>query len=325
MPPLPPAPQDPHKLVKVEGGIIAGQIINKTQPRYPQSAKDAHISGAVVLHAIIDETGKVQQLAIVSSPDKSLSQSAIEAVQQWTYRPYLLNGNPTSVDTTITVNYSFASGSTNAPPGPVFPSGQSELKPVKGEAYKVHALYKVRPDSWQDELDRQTVRDAHISGSVVMHVLIDETGKVAQISVLSSPDKSLNEPSMNSVRKWAYEPYVVNGKPIAVESTVTVNYSSMYAQSRSDAGLRQDKPKLLTKVDPIYPRSARVNSVKGEVVLGVVVGATGKVNSVRTVSSPDAELSAAAMDAVKQWTFQPAQRDGVAVATTIPIAVNFNY
>jgi TonB family protein len=101
-------PQEAPKTARVSAGVMAGQVVTKTQPVYPQSAKDAKISGSVVLHAIIDETGKVEQLAVVSSPDKELSKSAIDAVQHWTYKPYLLNGRPTVVDTTITVNYSFA-------------------------------------------------------------------------------------------------------------------------------------------------------------------------------------------------------------------------
>lgn len=100
--------QEPPRVAKISAGVMAGQIITKTQPVYPQSSKDAKISGSVVLHAIVDETGKVEKLDIVSSPDKDLSRSAIEAVQHWTYKPYLLNGRPTAVDTTITVNYSFA-------------------------------------------------------------------------------------------------------------------------------------------------------------------------------------------------------------------------
>lgn len=100
-------PQEAPKTAKVSAGVMAGQIVNKPVPVYPQSAKEAKISGSVVLHAIIDETGKVESLAVISSPDKDLSRSAIDTVQHWTYKPYLLNGKPTAVDTTVTVNYTF--------------------------------------------------------------------------------------------------------------------------------------------------------------------------------------------------------------------------
>jgi protein TonB len=59
-----------------------------------------------VLHAIIGTDGKIQSLNVLSGPAE-LTQSAIDAVSQWVYKPYLLNGEPTAVETTITVNYSF--------------------------------------------------------------------------------------------------------------------------------------------------------------------------------------------------------------------------
>jgi TonB family protein len=105
--PAPAVAMQVGKPLKIESGKMAGNKIGGVNPVYPQSAKDAKISGAVVLHAIIDETGKVESLQVVSSPDASLSKASVEAVQQWTYKPYLLNGNPTPVDTTITVNFSF--------------------------------------------------------------------------------------------------------------------------------------------------------------------------------------------------------------------------
>ena len=100
--------QESDKPRKVPANVMAGNTLTKVTPEYPTSAKDAKIQGAVVLHAIIDENGKVEQISVVSSPDSALSKSSIEAVRQWTYKPYLLNGKPTAVDTTINVNFTLA-------------------------------------------------------------------------------------------------------------------------------------------------------------------------------------------------------------------------
>ena len=106
MPSMPGADQQTEgKSIKVSGGVMAGNIVTKVQPKYPPEGKEKHLQGSVVLHAIISETGLVEQLSVVSSPDDVFSASSLEAVRQWVYRPYLLNGNPVSVDTTITVNY----------------------------------------------------------------------------------------------------------------------------------------------------------------------------------------------------------------------------
>ena len=93
------------KPVRIAGGVIAGNIVIKIAPVYPQEAKDAGISGTVVLHAIIGKEGAVESLAVVSGP-KELQTAALDAVKQWRYHPYLLNGEPTAVDTTIMVHFS---------------------------------------------------------------------------------------------------------------------------------------------------------------------------------------------------------------------------
>lgn len=90
---------------KVQGGVIAGNILTKVAPHYPQSAKDRHVSGTVILHAIIGRDGHVEALTPVSVPDPDLAIAAITAVRQWIYKPYLMNGQPTEVDTTVTVNF----------------------------------------------------------------------------------------------------------------------------------------------------------------------------------------------------------------------------
>ena len=90
----------------ISSGVIAGNKLSGSSPVYPPIAKAAHVSGAVVLHAIISRRGTIQSLAVLSGPEM-LRANAVAAVQDWKYKPYLLNGEPTEVDTTITVNFSF--------------------------------------------------------------------------------------------------------------------------------------------------------------------------------------------------------------------------
>jgi TonB family protein len=92
---------------RVSSAVMQGNLLTKVNPIYPAGAKTAGISGTVVLHAIISKDGTIEKLNVVSGPDE-LQGSAVEAVRQWTYRPYLLNGEPTAVETTITVNYNLA-------------------------------------------------------------------------------------------------------------------------------------------------------------------------------------------------------------------------
>ncbi len=89
----------------VPGAMIAGQIKNKVPLYYPEMAKKKRIQGTVVLHAIIGKDGHIRDLELISTPDDYLADAAMDVVRQWTYTPYLLNGAPAEVDTTINASY----------------------------------------------------------------------------------------------------------------------------------------------------------------------------------------------------------------------------
>jgi periplasmic protein TonB len=81
-----------------------GNIIYRVQPAYPPIARLARVQGTVELRAIVSKAGTIENLVVVSGPP-TLVKSAIEAVRQWRYRPYLLNNEPIEVETEITVNF----------------------------------------------------------------------------------------------------------------------------------------------------------------------------------------------------------------------------
>ncbi|MGA8779199.1 MAG: energy transducer TonB [Terracidiphilus sp.] len=92
----------PPKKVNISAGVAIGMLIQKTTPIYPPIAKAARVSGTVILQAVISKEGTIKDLRVVSGP-AMLQQSAIDAVRQWRYRPYLLNNEPVEVDTTVNV------------------------------------------------------------------------------------------------------------------------------------------------------------------------------------------------------------------------------
>lgn len=93
---------------RVSAGVIAGMNISRTQPVYPSIARAAGVAGTVELHAIIAKNGTIQNLSVLSGPEM-LRSAAVDAVKTWRYQPYLLNGEPVEVDTTITVNFTLGS------------------------------------------------------------------------------------------------------------------------------------------------------------------------------------------------------------------------
>jgi protein TonB len=82
-------------------------LITKVTPVYPPEAKAERVQGLVRFEATIGPDGHILNLSVISGPPL-LVNSAMEAVKQWVYRPTLLNGNPTTVITTIDVNYTLA-------------------------------------------------------------------------------------------------------------------------------------------------------------------------------------------------------------------------
>jgi TonB family protein len=98
------APTKYPKKVAISSGVMAGNKIGGPNPVYPPSAKKAKIQGTVVLGATIGKDGTVEKLNVISGP-KELQASSLDAVRDWTYRPYLLNGEPVEVETTINITY----------------------------------------------------------------------------------------------------------------------------------------------------------------------------------------------------------------------------
>jgi TonB family protein len=82
-------------------------VVSKVQPVYPAEAKKNKVSGSVVLAATIGKDGTVERVRVVSGPS-ALQHAAVEAVRQWRYQPFLLNGNPIVVKTNITVVFTLA-------------------------------------------------------------------------------------------------------------------------------------------------------------------------------------------------------------------------
>jgi protein TonB len=111
-PPPPPAKIQPAaapkpalpRRIHVGGNVEAARLEHEVAPIYPRLAKDARIGGVVRLKAVIDPSGNIERLVVVSG-HPILAQAAIDAVKQWVYKPTYLNGNPVEVDTEIDVRF----------------------------------------------------------------------------------------------------------------------------------------------------------------------------------------------------------------------------
>lgn len=201
--------QEKQKPIHVSAGVMAGQIVTKVNPTYPEQARKARIQGAVVLNAIISKTGDVIDLQVASGP-KELMKSAVEAVQQWKYKPYLLNGQPTEVTTTITVNYSLGDGPSAVAPCTTQNSGCTMPVLLLGPAPEYPS----------------EARGAKAPGEVIVRLTVDEKGNPQDVAVLSPADHGFDEKAVEAVRRYKFQPATRYGLPTIAELKVAVDFRS---------------------------------------------------------------------------------------------------
>jgi len=99
----------PAPPVQVSQGISGGQLLSSTLPEYPAAARHLRLAGEVVLEATVMEDGTVGAIKVIKG-SPPLAQSAVDAVKNWRYQPYELNGKPVKNETKITVDFTFPSG-----------------------------------------------------------------------------------------------------------------------------------------------------------------------------------------------------------------------
>jgi TonB family protein len=217
--------------VRVSEEVMESFLTKKAPPEYPSLARQAHIQGTVTLQVWLSKSGDVENVQLVSG-HPLLATAAIDAVKQWKYRPYLLNGQPVEVQTRVRANFTLAdkppaSGIAGDIPGGALPEhtggiADSSLLPgrvrVSSGVESGLLLKKVPPVYPQD------AKDAHIQGAVVMKTVIDKEGNVAHIELYSG-HPMLAPAALDAVRQWKYRPYLLNRQPVEVETEVQVNFT----------------------------------------------------------------------------------------------------
>jgi TonB family protein len=200
--------------VHVAAGVIAGTKIFGVNPIYPPDAKANRIQGAVILEVIIGKDGTIQNINSVTGPDM-LQESALEAVRQWIYKPYLLNGQPTEVQSTITVNYTLGpsdSDDQNDEASAITP------KKIGGSVSAPKVIYQAIPGYSEQAKKDKT------SGNVLVHLWVDEQGLPSHVHVLRGVGKGLDEKAIEAVKQYKFTPAMEDGKPVLVELNIEVNF-----------------------------------------------------------------------------------------------------
>src|SRR5579864_7349323 len=224
--------------IRVSSGVESGLLQSKVAPIYPPLARQARIQGTVVLKVIINRDGEVQDISLFSG-HPMLAPAAIEAVKQWKYRPYLLNGEPVAVETQVQVNFSLSDkpapdgvagdipggamggviGSMQTTPPPdSTQTGTPQRVRVSSGVSQGLLVKKVNPQYPED------ARAARIQGVVVLKANIDKEGSVSNLELVSG-HPMLVPAAIEAVKQWKYRPYLLAGRPVEVETQIQVSFT----------------------------------------------------------------------------------------------------
>ena len=191
---------------------------------YPYEAVKDRMQGQVRIKILITEQGDVESAEVVEG-DEVFRQSALESVKKWKYKPYIRNGKPVRVSTTVNVDFVFSGKVENfkyVPPKQDAddktsgPNGPKRVRVSQGvsEGMLIHKVQPMYPPA---------ARMNHVQGRVVLHAIIGRDGVIRDLQVVSGP-KELQQSAMGAVRQWRYRPYYLFGQPVEIDTEITVNY-----------------------------------------------------------------------------------------------------
>jgi TonB family protein len=219
--------------VRISSGTASGMVLSKVDPVYPAIAKAAHVQGSVILHAIISKDGTIKSLSVISG-NGMLVDAARDAVSQWKFKPYLLNGQPTEVETSITENFSLA-GSAQA----TIMAGDATdgVRQIGGDVKGPVPIYQSEPEYTKEG------KKAKVQGIVTVGLVVDEHGVPQNVHVLrgmgigpdGKPDPKfkkawrkaadgMNQSAVDAVTEYRFKPATENGRTVAVYLNVEVNF-----------------------------------------------------------------------------------------------------
>ncbi|MFC1543072.1 TonB family protein [Candidatus Neomarinimicrobiota bacterium] len=290
---------------------------------YPEQAKAAWIQGIVLIEAFIDENGQVTGTEVRQSIP-GLDEAAMEAIRQSTWEPAKQrDGKPVGVWVSVPVSFSLYEDITAELKW--VPTVSPEFVPYDQRPVPIGGFAAIQQ---RVEYPEQA-RAAGAEGMVVVQVFVTEEGTLGEVMVLSneSGDLRLAEAAMAAVQNTAFKPAQQEGKPVGAWIAIPVNFALAGMNVRS---LPYDEPPMpiggfaaiMERV--VYPEQAKAAGIEGTVIIQALVDEQGQVQ--RTVvlrGLPDTGLDKAAVEAIRNTAFKPAQQEGTPISAPISIPVNF--
>jgi TonB family protein len=229
-----PAPDANVDRVRVSENVMRSFRIQEIDAAYPPLALKAKTEGLVVLKEFVGKSGDVENLEIVNG-DPLLAPAAIDAVKQWKYRPYLLNGEPVEVESLVRVSFKLVKEKEGSATDADLDALPKELVPEQPDAdqtnpavpLRVRVSSGVASELLVRKIDPEyppEARAQRIQGVVLLQATIDPTGHIAELQLISG-HPLLAPAAIEAVRQWEYRPYLLNSKPVTVETKIQVSFT----------------------------------------------------------------------------------------------------
>jgi TonB family protein len=219
------------------------------------------------------------------------------------------------------------------PPPPPKEIKQNKKKIEEFEKGAVRCVGEIKPPRLIKKVDPiypEKARQARVGGIVTLGTRTDTQGRVSRVMVYRSKTPLLDTAAMDAVKQWVYEPLIIDEKPVEAVFWTMVHFKLKPQKTETaevvggivggvlKLGDSVERPKIIKKVDPIYPDEAKKAFVQGVVVLEVTMDEEGNIVKVAVLKSESSLLNQASIDAVKQWKYEPMMSKGS------PISVSFN-
>jgi TonB family protein len=249
-----PPSHGPIVRIKVGPNVQAADLIHEVTPKYPEDAKSQHISGDVVLHAIIAKDDSVKELKLISG-HPLLVNAATDAIKQWMYKPTLLNGEPVEVDTTISVVFALgadAPSATSSDDKPIDPQLKADilhlLQTMKGleaaEAGIRSTFESLRPQL-EAALPRTPNREKVIDAYEEKLVALVRQPEF-QDGIVAIYAKHLSDDDIKAIDQFYQTPA---GQHFVTQLPIIVNESSALGQQAATDGI----PRILGELCQEFP------------------------------------------------------------------------
>lgn len=279
----------------------------------------------VFMKLSLDATGRIMQ----AEPDRTVTPRNLaairEALQQWRFAPARSQGSAVAAEITVPVICQLPYRP------PATKAGSAGAVAANDDYRAPRVIEQGRP------VYPATMRRHGISGEVVLDLEITAEGRVASAAVIQSENPAFDDPALDAVLKWKFQPAVRNGAPTATKMRVPIVFQYNTGEDRAhrvNAKADQSKlppefrfdtpPRVRAVLVPVYPYELRRDAVRGTAKAVMLVDARGDVSQVKVVESSHPAFGHALAAALEGFRFQAAHREGKAVPTLVTFEQSFD-